>query len=171
VLPGFTGLGENETVVPAGLPLAVRVMGVENPLLEIVPNVIAEEAGPGQLRITPEGLSKSKLGAGGTIVKSASEISKKIFPMASIFILAFVVRFAGTVRTSDPSFGVLAANTIGKVFPPSVDKDILTSKVLIGDDEVPATFHRTVCEVPVVQISPPLGEVTTKGPVPAIVLI
>jgi hypothetical protein len=36
LLPGVTGLGENVTVVPAGLPVAVNVTGSENPSVEVV---------------------------------------------------------------------------------------------------------------------------------------
>ena len=61
------------------------------------------------------------------IEKFTSLISKKIFPMASIFILAVVVAGTeGTVMVSVPSFAVLARITVGKVLPPSVDNDILT---------------------------------------------
>jgi len=49
------------------------------------------------------------------IVKFASEISKKILPTASIFILAVVVGVFGITNTSVPSLTVLADNTVGKV--------------------------------------------------------
>ena len=49
------------------------------------------------------------------IVKLVLEISKKILPTASILILAVVVGVFGITKASVPSFGVLAANTVGKV--------------------------------------------------------
>ena len=49
------------------------------------------------------------------IVKFVFEISKKILPTASIFILAVVEALFGMVTDSEPSLGVLAINTVGKV--------------------------------------------------------
>ena len=80
------------------------------------------------------------------MVKLVLEISKKIFPTDSTFILAVVVGVFGMAKVSVPSFGVLAANTVGKVCPPSVDKDIFTLAQLTGKAVVLATFHVTVCE-------------------------
>ena len=82
--------------------------------------------------------------AGPVIVKLALEISKKILPTASTFILAVVLAPTGIVKASEPSFAVLAAKTVGNVFPPSVDNDILTFAQLTGAAVVLATFHVTV---------------------------
>src|SRR5690349_24271590 len=98
------------------------------------------------------------------MVKLAFEISKKIFPTASTFILAVVVGVFGIVSTSLPSFGVLAASTVGKVCPPSVDKDIFTFAQLTGEAVVFATAHVIVCEEPPAHDTVVLGEVTEKGP-------
>ena len=73
------------------------------------------------------------------IVKFVFEISKNIFPTASTFILAVVVGVFGMVSASVPSFAVLAARTVGKVCPPSVDKDIFTLAQLTGEAVVLAT--------------------------------
>jgi hypothetical protein len=47
------------------------------------------------------------------IVKFTFETSKKMLPTASTFTRAIVVNSFGTVTTSVPSFGVLAASTFG----------------------------------------------------------
>ena len=75
------------------------------------------------------------------MVKFVFEISKKIFPTASTFILAVVVGVLGIVNACEPSFGVLAINTVGNVCPPSVLKDIFTLAQLTGEAVVLATFH------------------------------
>ena len=98
------------------------------------------------------------------MVKFALEMSKKMFPTASIFILAVVVAVFGTVNTSVPSFGVLAANTVGKLCPPSVDKEIFTLAQLTGAAVVPFTVHVMVCEEPPAHDTAVLGAVTAKGP-------
>ena len=82
------------------------------------------------------------------MVKFVFEISKKIFPTASIFILAVVVAVLGIVRISVPSLGVLADNIVGKVNPPSVDKDIFTLAQLTGAAVVLATLQVIVCDEP-----------------------
>ena len=46
LLPGVSGLGVKLTVVPAGLPAAVRLIGVENPPEAVVPSVIDAVAVP-----------------------------------------------------------------------------------------------------------------------------
>ena len=78
------------------------------------------------------------------IVKLESEISKNTFPAASTFIRPVVVGVLGISRDSVPSFGVLAARTVGNVLPPSVDNEIFTLPQLIGEADVFATFHETV---------------------------
>ena len=60
------------------------------------------------------------------MVKSLWFTSKKMLPTASTLIRAVVVLTLGKVTNSDPSFGVLAASTYGKVEPPSVDSEIIT---------------------------------------------
>ena len=98
------------------------------------------------------------------MVKSEFEISKKILPTASTFILAVAVGVFGIVSNSVPSFGILAANTVGKVCPPSVDKDIFTLAQLTGAAVVLATDHVIVCDEPPAQDTAVLGAVTAKGP-------
>ena len=98
------------------------------------------------------------------IVKFVLDISKKIFPTASTFILAVVVGVLGIVNTSVPSLGVLAANTVGKVCPPSVDKDIFTLAQLTGAAVVLATAHVIVCVELPAHDTAVLGAVTAKGP-------
>ena len=98
------------------------------------------------------------------MVKFVFEISKKIFPTASIFILAVVVAVFGIVITSDPSFAVLADKTVGNVWPPSVDKEILTFAQLTGAAVVLATDHVIVCDDPPTYDTAVLGAVTAKGP-------
>jgi hypothetical protein len=75
------------------------------------------------------------------IVKLAFEISKKIFPTASTFILAVVVGVFGMANTSDPSLAVLDVSTVEKVCPPSVDSDIFTFAQLTGERLVLFTLH------------------------------
>ena len=98
------------------------------------------------------------------MVKFVLEISKKILPTASTFILAVVVAVLGIVTACDPSFGVLATNTVGNVCPPSVLKDIFTLAQLTGEAVVLATFHVTVCVELPVQLTAVLGAVIAKGP-------
>jgi len=82
------------------------------------------------------------------IVKFASEISKKIFPSASILMRAVSVMTLGSVTISLPSFAVEAARVVGKVRPPSVDNEILTFAALTGAAFVLATSHVTVVAEP-----------------------
>lgn len=97
------------------------------------------------------------------IVKFVLEISKKIFPTASIFILAVVVGVLGIVTASLPSLGVLATNVLN-VVPPSVEIDIFTLAQLTGDNVVFATFHVIVCDELPAHDTAVLGAVTEKGP-------
>jgi hypothetical protein len=98
------------------------------------------------------------------IIKLASDISKKMLPTASTFILAVVVAVFGIVTFSDPSFAVLAESTVGNVVPPSVDKEIFTFAALTGALLVLATFHVTVWMEPPAYVTAVFGEVTTNGP-------
>jgi hypothetical protein len=103
--------------------------------------------------------------AGGVpIVKLVLEISKKIFPTASIFIRLVVPWVAGTVTTCDPSFAVEAAKTVGNVFPPSVDNKIFTAEQFTDPPLVPFTFHVTVAEPPALHVTFVFGDVTWNGP-------
>ncbi len=102
--------------------------------------------------------------AAPVIVKLVLEISKKILPTASTFILAVVLAPTGIVTACEPSFAVLAAKTVGKVCPPSVDNEILTFAQLTGAAVVFATFHVTVCvELPAHETFV-FGAVTENGP-------
>jgi len=103
-------------------------------------------------------------------VKFAFETSKKMLPTPCTLIRADVLATLGTVIVWVPSLDVLAASTIGNVFPPFVDIDIFTFAQLTGPPEVFATFQVTVCCVPPVQVVAPLGDVTTKGPAAEVTL-
>ena len=98
------------------------------------------------------------------IVKFALEISKKMFPTASTFILAVVVGVFGITSVSVPSLAVLAINTVGKVWPPSVDNDIFTLAQLTGEAVVFATDQVIACDEPPTHDTAVLGEDTAKGP-------
>ena len=98
------------------------------------------------------------------IVKFAFETSKKTFPTASTFTRAVAVSVFGRVTTSDSSFGVVAASTVGYVWPPSVESEISTSAVETGGTSVLALFHVTVCCEPGGYVTPVSGEVTRNGP-------
>ena len=87
---------------------------------------------------------------GSVTVKSALETSKKTLPTASTLTRACVVATFGSVTACEPSFGVLAASTIGYVWPPSVESEIFTFAVLTGGGSVPATFQVTVRVEPAV---------------------
>ena len=82
------------------------------------------------------------------ILKLALEMSKKMLPTASIFILALVAGVLGMVTTSEPSLGVAVARMKGNVNPPSVDKVILTAEQLTGAAVVLLTLQVIVCEEP-----------------------
>jgi len=115
--------------------------------------VTAEAVKPaGELQLEPE-----------PIVKLVLEISKKIFPTASTFILAVVVGVLGMVTTSLPSLAVLATRVL-KVVPPSVEIEIFTLAQLTGAAVVLATFQVMVWEEPPAHDTAVLGEVTEKGP-------
>lgn len=97
------------------------------------------------------------------MVKFVLEISKKIFPTDSIFILAVVVGVLGIVTASLPSLGVLATNVLN-VVPPSVEMDIFTLAQLTGAAVVLATFQVMVCDELPAQDTAVFGAVTEKGP-------
>ena len=98
------------------------------------------------------------------IVKLVLEISKKILPTASTFIRAVVVGVFGITNVSVPSLGVFAANTVGNVCPPSVDKDIFTLAQLTGVAVVLATAQVIACEELPAHETAVLGELTANGP-------
>ena len=115
--------------------------------------VTAEAVKPaGELQLEPE-----------PIVKLVLEISKKIFPTASTFILAVVVGVLGMVTTSLPSLAVLATRVL-KVVPPSVEIEIFTLAQLTGDAVVLATFQVMVCDELPAHDTAVLGDVTANGP-------
>ncbi len=49
-----------------------------------------------------------------------------MLPTASTLIRAVDVGISGIKTDSEPSLGVLAVRTVGKVVPPSVEREILT---------------------------------------------
>jgi hypothetical protein len=144
LLPGVSGFGAKLTVVPAGLPAEVRLIGVENPPCAAVPKVIAADGAPAQVILAAAGLSKVNPVGGVSIVKLVLQMSKKILPTDSTLIRAVVVGELGIITSSVPSFAVLATNVTGKVNPPSVDKRIFTFEQLTGALVVFATVQVTV---------------------------
>src|SRR5437762_629285 len=72
----------------------------------------------------------------------------------------------GRVIVWEPSLGVPAAMTMGKVWPPSIDSRMLTAAQLTGGFAVPATSHVTACVEPTGQTTEVSGEVTANGPLP-----
>ena len=82
------------------------------------------------------------------IVKFVLEMSKNIFPTASILRRAVVVGTAGITSASVPSLAVLSERTIGKVSPPSVLRVIFTLAQLIGARLVLFTLQVMVCVEP-----------------------
>jgi len=85
-------------------------------------------------------------------------------PIASTLIRAVVVGVLGIVTLWLPSLAVLAKRTVGKVFPPSVDREILTFGLLNGALAVLPAFHVTVwAELPAHETEV-FGAVTLKAP-------
>lgn len=164
--PGVSGLLLKLTVVPAGTPaVAVSTIGVEKPPLDVEPKVTSAVAGPAQAMVVGVVLLNVKPEGGGVIAKFVLEMSKKIFPTDSILTLAVVVAgTAGKFTTSVPSLGVLAESTNGKVWPPSVDNNILTSEQLTGAVVVFATFQVMVCADEAGHDTFVFGCVTWNGP-------
>ena len=142
--PGTTVAGAKVTVDPAGTPaVAVRITGTTYPPTDVVPKVTAALLAALQAMVVAAGeLNKNVLG-GTAIVKLVLEMSKNIFPTDSTLILARVVGVFGMVTNSVPSLAVLAANTVGKVRPPSTDNKILTLAQLTGAAVVPLTDQVT----------------------------
>lgn len=75
-----------------------------------MPNVRDADAGPPQATLAGAGKSKSNPGEPNVTVKLLFDMSKKIFPTDSTFILAVVVGTFGMVTSCVPSLGVLAAS-------------------------------------------------------------
>ena len=98
------------------------------------------------------------------MVKLVLEISKKILPTASTFILAVVVGVAGITNASVPSLGVLAESTVGKVCPPSVLIEIFTLAQSTGVKLLLATLQVIVCVLPPAHVTAVFGAVTANGP-------
>ena len=61
---------------------------------------------------------------------------------------ACVVGVFGSVIVALPLLGRLLAMVVGKVLPPSVERRMFTSDVLMGAALVPAAFQVTVWVVP-----------------------
>lgn len=79
-------------------------------------------------------------------------------------IRAVVVGVFGIVTVWLPSFAVLAKSTVGKVLPPSVEREILTFGLLNGALAVLPAFHVTVwVELPAHETAV-FGAVTLKAP-------
>ncbi len=99
-------------------------------------------------------------------------MSKKMLPTASTLMRALVVAavLAGIVNTAVPLFGILSANTMGNVCPPSVDKVIFTVATLIGAAFVFATSQVIVWVVPASHVRAVFGWVITNGPLSALTL-
>ena len=107
------------------------------PLLLPAPAVSVEVLLPAAKRSTPTGEN--------WMVKFTFEMSKKMLPTASTLMRAVVVLTFGTMMVWLPSLGVLSAMTMGNVWPPSVDSEILTLAALMGAALVPLTAQVTVC--------------------------
>ena len=98
-------------------------------------------------------------GPPAVIVKSLSEMSKKMLPTACTLRRASLVGVLGTVMFCEPSF-VIPAATVEKVAPPSVDTRMSTVATLIDPESVPATSQLTVSMLPPVQLTAELAVVT-----------
>ena len=110
--------------------------------------------------VNPDGVPQP---APDVIVKLVLEISKKILPTASIFILAVVVGVLGIVTASVPSLAVLASNVL-KCFTTICRNEIFTLAQLTGAAVVLATAHVMVCVELPAHDTAVLGAVTAKGP-------
>jgi hypothetical protein len=89
-----------------------------------------------------------------------------MLPTAATLIRAAVVCRFGIATTRLPVFGTLAARTIGKLCPPSVDSEIRTFAALTGELVVFATFQVTLNAESGAIVMPAFGAVTANGPDP-----
>jgi hypothetical protein len=74
-------------------------------------------------------LARTSCGPGvyGVRVKLASEISKKMFPVACTLMRADELAILGRIMFSEPSLVVAAASTMGKEAPPLVESRMSTA--------------------------------------------
>jgi hypothetical protein len=94
---------------------------------------------------------------GWTMLKFALLVSMTVgMERLLMRILAVVLTGPPTVHASAPSFAVLANSTVGNVEPPLVDNSTITFPVRLAD------VHVSVCDNPIAQDSPPLGDVTVS---------
>ncbi len=96
------------------------------------------------------------------IVKFVSLMSQKMLPAASTFTRQVELTTPGRETDWVPSFGVLASSVVGKVFPPSVERRMLTLAAFTGAPLVPTTFHVTVWGE-VFHVTAVFGAVTANG--------
>ena len=89
-MPAVTVVGLKLTVVPPGLPVATKLIGLVNVPIWLVVKVIAIVAGAGQATETGAGVPKLNPLVTAVILKFALLISKKILPTASTLTLAVV---------------------------------------------------------------------------------
>ena len=122
------------------------------------------DEGPPQAMVAAAGKSKSNPGDPSVMLKLLLEISKKILPTDSTFILAVVVGMLGIVTGCVPSLGVLEASVYGQVLPPSVDIRMFTLAQLTGAAVVLLTVQVIFCVDKPVQDTAVFGEDTPKGP-------
>ena len=137
-------------VEPPSVDRSIRTLPVR--LVEVHRMVCDEPI----VQISPP-LGESMVIVGCTMVKFALLTSRTDGAVTlEIRIRADVVPGPVTVHGSVPSLAVLAAMTVGKVEPPSVDRSILTLPVKFDD------VQRIVCDEPRAQDSPPFGDVTVR---------
>ena len=106
------------------------------------------------------------------IVKLLLFTSKKIWLLPFTIILLVVPGMFGIMMFWEPSFGVEASKTIGKVCPPSVDNKMSTLVQFTPFVLVPATDQLMVCEVPAAYETAVFWESIVNGPAnPSTVII
>jgi hypothetical protein len=91
---------------------------------------------------------------------------KKMLPTDSTFTRAIELTALGTLIVATPVLGASPASVNGKVLPPSIESNMRTLLQSIGELEVPATFHVTVCVEPASHWLEAMGWVTLNGPNP-----
>ena len=102
------------TLVVSAVPTFLRA----KPTVTVSPGSTALFAGLQSSEVS-DVLSNTTSGTGdeNVIVKSASEMSKKMWPAASTLMRALVVAMFGSTTISDPSLGVLDYKVTGNVLP------------------------------------------------------